>query len=415
MFNFFKFIMKGEVLFAGFLFSSVFKGLFNFPLDLTLMFMILTISTSLIKLFKAPYVSKKTLLPLAIYGSLFLVMLVSYTYSPSQIYAQDKMIKFATITAWSYFGVISLIKDKKALDNFIKGLLFYGSLTIIIVFYNFIKSGVSTIRVGVGEDGGNIIGLGRLSGITAIIIVIKGFYDKPKRIYKLGYFILLAVTIFVLMLTSARMALIALLVSVLMIFPISFKFNLKEIKVSKNMLSLLLLLPLLVVGFFITNVYKHFEVMIKRISVIFTQDGGGASVSSRSNMYDIAIDMWKESPFFGQGIGSYAIRYLGFDNRAYPHNIFMEFLSEIGLVGLILFVALFLIALKPLITVLKRGINSHQVIILMVLIFVLLNVNSSGDINDNRWIFSFLALTYMSPMYSDKEILESKIILRKSA
>src|SRR5690625_1849691 len=164
MFNFFKFIMKGEVLFAGFLFSSVFKGLFNFPLDLTLMFMILTISTSLIKLFKAPYVSKKTLLPLAIYGSFFLVMLVSYTYSPSQIYAQDKMIKFATITAWSYFGVISLIKDKKALDNFIKGLLFYGSLTIIIVFYNFIKSGVSTIRVGVGEDGGNIIGLGRLSG-----------------------------------------------------------------------------------------------------------------------------------------------------------------------------------------------------------------------------------------------------------
>src|SRR5690625_5170939 len=274
MIRFFKFLMKCDVLFAGFLFSSVFNGLFNLPVDLTFLFMLLTLLTTLIRLFKAPYVNKKTLLPLTIYGLLSLVMLVSYIYSPSEIYARDKIIKFITITAWSYFGVLFLIKDKITLDNFIKGLLFYGLLTTMFVFYDFIKNGMTSLRIGVGEDGGNTLGLGRVTGITAVIIIVKGFYEKPRRIYRFGYFALLAITLFVLMLTSARMALLALIISILILFPISFdfNFNIKEVKISKGVLSLFSLLPFLVIGLLITNAYKYFEVMIGRISTIFTQE-----------------------------------------------------------------------------------------------------------------------------------------------
>src|SRR5690625_1221408 len=409
-------------MFAGFLFSSVFKGLFSAPIDLTFLFMALTILIVLARLFKKSYVIKKIILPLAIFIALTLIMLFSYIYSPSDIYAQSKIVKFITITMWSYFGVFFIIKDKNTLDSFIKGLLFYGLLTTLFVFYDFARNGMDFFRIGVGdgdgEKGGNILGLGRLTGVTAIILIVRGFYEKPNKVYKLMYFVLLAITVFVLMLTSARMALLALLAAVVLLFAISFKFNFKlqELRISKGLLSLVLLFPFLVIGLYLTNAFKYFDVMLRRVTTIFTQEGGGASVSSRTNMYDIAIDMWKDAPFFGQGIGSYAINYLGLDSRAYPHNIFLEFLSELGLVGLLLFVALFLITLKPIISVLKRGANNQQIIVIMSLVFVLLNVNSSGDINDNRWIFSFLALAYLFPLYSKEiEIKKEEVNLNRSA
>lgn len=67
---------------------------------------------------------------------------------------------------------------------------------------------------------------------------------------------------------------------------------------------------------------------------------GGEVVSSsieegdegRSIRFALAIDIWKNYPLFGVGIGGFS-RIVGFAN--YPHNFFLEILCECGIVGLI--------------------------------------------------------------------------------
>lgn len=59
--------------------------------------------------------------------------------------------------------------------------------------------------------------------------------------------------------------------------------------------------------------------------------------------------------------------------------------------------------IRPLLKALNKGINGSQTIIIMIFIFVLLNVNSSGDINDNRLLFSVIPLVFMINSYNAKQ------------
>jgi len=62
------------------------------------------------------------------------------------------------------------------------------------------------------------------------------------------------------------------------------------------------------------------------------------SITARIEAYKIGYKLWKESPILGKGFGSF------FTNKEsdgwrfilkYPHNIFIEALSELGLIGFI--------------------------------------------------------------------------------
>lgn len=328
-----KFLLKVEVLFAAFIFSSVFKGIFSLSIDLTFVFMVLTFVMTVFEIMKKGKLSKPKLIIITVYVLLALFMLFSLTYTPSKIYAYDKLLKFSTTTFWTFAGTLLIVDSERKLENFLRGLMLVGTITVLFVFFDFVKNSDNVFRLGVGENSGNILGLGRLAGITALIILVRGFYEKIKPTFKIFMLIILFISLFVLMVTSARMALIAFVVSVLFLIASSVRLNLKEIKISRRIFGLIFVTPFLLIGFYFTNAYKYFDTMINRITVIFTQSGGGSSVSARTNMFSVASEMWKESPFLGKGIGSFGPIYLHQDSRSYPHNIFMEILSELGIAG----------------------------------------------------------------------------------
>ena len=77
---------------------------------------------------------------------------------------------------------------------------------------------------------------------------------------------------------------------------------------------------------------------IQRSTSFFLGTGSGRSSNNRTDLWHEAWQLFTEHPFFGRGIGGFAIRDPIY---SYPHNILLEALAELGVVGFAL-VALFL-------------------------------------------------------------------------
>lgn len=92
-------------------------------------------------------------------------------------------------------------------------------------------------------------------------------------------------------------------------------------------------------------------VMVLVILAIFLVDPGNyllrgaasfgeeVNILTRADLYMGAVGIWLRSPVFGQGIGSFGEIH-GYGR--YPHNLILEIISELGLVGFILFGLAFL-------------------------------------------------------------------------
>ena len=79
------------------------------------------------------------------------------------------------------------------------------------------------------------------------------------------------------------------------------------------------------------------------------------------------------------------------DKREYPHDIFLETVSESGFIGLLLLLGCFWVALHTF------GFNElsqdrAKLLVLMLLANTFFNALVSGDLNDNRLLFASIGL-----------------------
>tara|TARA_B100001250_G_C19560224_1_gene682970 strand:+ start:245 stop:664 length:420 start_codon:yes stop_codon:yes gene_type:complete len=132
-----------------------------------------------------------------------------------------------------------------------------------------------------------------------------------------------------------------------------------------------------------------FQLLGPRLSALFSFDLLDASSSiGRIDRWRMAIRVFLENPF-GVGFGNYvpvtkAIEPNSFYMAEYPHNLFLELISELGVFGLGL---VFFIMLKV-----YNLLNNPNVKLVekQLLIFLFLNSMISGDIIDSRFLFLFL-------------------------
>lgn len=108
----------------------------------------------------------------------------------------------------------------------------------------------------------------------------------------------------------------------------------------------------------------------------------GGYLSQRDVLFQWAYSFWLEAPFFGNGLGSFSL----ISDLEYPHNILMEFLSETGAVGLLMFLVFAGIAGHRQLTL--GGGEKNLVIPMIVLLGVA--ALASGDFVDSRVLFLFM-------------------------
>jgi len=116
--------------------------------------------------------------------------------------------------------------------------------------------------------------------------------------------------------------------------------------------------------------------------------------SGRAEVFDVAIDQFKEHLTFGTGVGSskyYLAKYCTFDYKLINyHNVILQVLSTLGIVGMVFFV-------YHIFTIVYRLWRNDLYSIMMLVILVYMFVNGMLDTIFFNWTFMifFFVLLYM--------------------
>lgn len=117
-------------------------------------------------------------------------------------------------------------------------------------------------------------------------------------------------------------------------------------------------------------------------------------VVERLTYYQQALSLFFDHPLTGVGFGLFSQSAGNADISLYPHTIFLEIGSELGLVGLMLFTAVSVPFLKNLLHSIKKpqDVLACNTGILFIALFAALNALKSGDLNDNILLFFTLGI-----------------------
>lgn len=390
--------------FALFLMSGYFKEAFNLSVNLTFVFFVMSIGIAFLRLYKhwiyskkhniTVLINKKVLLHSLLFITFLCIILISNFYTTSINYSLEKTLKFSTITAWAFFGVYFLITNKKGLKDFLKSL---ATIALAMSIYSVIGLGeVAGAKSGfISVAGDNYLGLGRATGLGAIILILLYMTKKTNVLMKMVIILSVLIILFALFSSGSRMPLLSFIFVFFSAFVFSVKVKNGMIYLRKGFKTLSFFSIIGIVSFIGLASTGVFDTVIRRIGILFTETSGGTSAEGRIERYQIAYEVWKNNPILGTGIGSFPIHYKGIDIVDYPHNIFLELLSEMGLVGLLLFTILILYPVLNLVRNRNRLVflNPENLTVLFCFLFLFLNANITGDINDNRLLFTFTSLT----------------------
>ena len=124
-----------------------------------------------------------------------------------------------------------------------------------------------------------------------------------------------------------------------------------------------------------------------------------SSVLSRIESYQIALERWGSSPVIGIGLGGFNTFYKSDlpQKMIYPHNMLLETLVELGLVGIILFLTFLLSLLTKLWKI------RHEFTIFFLYAFGLAML--SKDLASSPMLFAFVAIYFLKEPSSKKIIL----------
>lgn len=276
----------------------------------------------------------------------------------SNINMYGKIIDF---TVYVLFILIQLItiKQKQVLIKTFKVILFVGITNFFFVLYQYFlpekyQEWILN-RFAIWEQAyvidlisynfffGITIQPAHLAGIFVLCIAICVFSDKV--IIKNKYFNLFLVSFFIIGLISAakRAHIVFGITSIVIVLIIFYLLNMHKKYTKKIYLIIVFTIIIsIVLSFMVLKFYS--KVMIFReIIETFTGMFQGVDVSNgRGALYKVTVDYFYESPIIGNGwkFISDITRDGVFGHAFHPHNIYLQLLSELGIIGFILFMGL---------------------------------------------------------------------------
>lgn len=189
-------------------------------------------------------------------------------------------------------------------------------------------------RYSKGTISGLCVNYGANAGIIAIgtgIAIVRLLYSEKKAHIKNVFPVLIRLG--GLLFTGKRSPVLLLMaaVGIIYIFIEKGKTNKKIFKVA--LLGILAVILLFVGAMFIPQL----QVLVGRL----LDSDDWSTLGGRTELYELAIGMFRESPLFGQGWNSYKLVSESTIGRVYAsqyarmqtHNIYLQLLSEVGLIG----------------------------------------------------------------------------------
>lgn len=235
------------------------------------------------------------------------------------------------------------------------------------------------------------IEFGRLVALSVLASYGIFLYGHSQRSMRILSALFVPVGIGLIFFTGSKGPLIGLFAGLVLI-SIIYSFQSSFLKVSATSLVTFVFI---LVGAGLALYYMPENVLDRLL--IRNDDIYDGSVLNRRVQLERSWDMFLEQPFIGMGTGSFE-----FGDIQYPHNIFAEFASENGIIGLLLFCTLLYIALfrfpwHILLSSNEETSTDMQQLVIAISLFTIFFISSlfSGDVPANNTIWFFLSALYV--------------------
>lgn len=264
------------------------------------------------------------------------------------------------------------------------GIIFFGVL-LILIFFDFNKiienslSSVNRYRINEQTNSNTIavfFGLGTIISLYNYLVL--------KGITRFFFLFSTLLFIFFSIFNGSRGNLLSLILSFFLV-------NILYVK--KNYTSYLKFLTFAIVLILIFINTDFFQNSLDNyyISSRFFSEKSYGSLDERYIAYRLVFSNIDFKILFGNGIGDFGNLLTGKDSTAYPHNIFLEILYELGLFFLIIFFSILLSVYRKSLRLKKINKLSYDLLfVINLVIYFLFFAQSSGDITDNFLLIIFL-------------------------
>lgn len=367
------------------------------------------------------YLRKHHSYSLALMFGFLVVMLVGILHSADQAYG------FGKTRAFAVFAIVPSLILVMLSPYTPRQLSIMGS--IVILSSLIVAGGLLTGHGAVGiratlDESINTNNVARNLGtglLVGLMFLIYGVRDLSRSVL-----IVIAVVLMVLLgailLTGSRGPLLSALATASMMFVLTF--GLRRL-IDFSRAGGMVLAAVVVVGVITTTAFgpvlKQVEFdQAKRVIVLTQRLGENRSDMRRLERYDVAIELFQKSHGLGVGTGGFYRAWQGpplgpgVEDRDYPHNIFLEAASELGVVGLAILIGLMGLLFWNIVqfVYLRRVPDLNIAAFLGLWIYGILNAQVSGDIGTNYMVWLGMTLTLVSQAQSSMYLLPSSGILQ---
>jgi O-antigen ligase len=390
-------VISFEAALILFLFAGVYKADPRFawlPVDITALFFVLSLLAGAYIIWtRGILVRRFAAVLLWLYGALFAYALLSTLWSPSVFYAHSKTLYLATLVFWPLAGTALIIAPERARYRrfFLLLLLFTGWVAVESALAFWLNTASGAVSALVEVLSGTYLSLSRVVAPGFLVLAAYALLIARKH-WQRGLLGLLCVLFLaVLLVIGGRAPLIAAVLSGLILLS-----GLKP-RLGRTPQRLLIQLALLAAAVLImvagwqslpSSIHEQ-PATLRRISLLVSQ---GIEQNRRIQHYQQTLYYLDNNPLFGQGIGSWPVVVGYGDVRAYPHDIFLELLFELGVIGLCIFLAMLLVGLLSLPPWARLRRSPYLLLAVSLFVYALINASVSGDLNDNRLLFAALGL-----------------------
>jgi len=362
---------------AIFVWASAFKAMLMeyIPIDFTALLggiLILSIGREVLINRRCFRVSLPFCLSYGMYvGSLLLSL--TYTTAPLDV-AKLKLLRLLVVDGLAVATALLLITDAEKLAVFVKAQIVIGLVLSLLAIASSVPGQWSLRGVG----GATYITDGRAIG-TALCLFLGmfGFRKVHQQVIAL-------ILVVGLVLLSARGPIIAAFMSCVL-------FMLYQVKNSRK-LSLPVLIGLVAGAYVLILLDSRgyfFTIRLRLASLFATTED--ASLSARMYFAKSASEMFLQKPAFGWGLSSFPF-YAGCENvEEGPHNLILEFLCELGIVGVFAFVMMLIISIYRLHVIRKKAFRPVVEGLWWAFVFWIVTIPTLG-LRSARPVFTLLAV-----------------------
>ena len=386
-----------EMIFLLFLISGTIKEtelLSWLPVDATILLLLLNFLVGLYLLFRRNLkilIDNRISITVTLVGCFFFWILISITWSLSVDYALDKLIKILLLLGWSFFaGVFIVGSSIERVRRFFSLVVIFSLLFSMQFTFLVFEHDKSNTLQSLSND---YIVTSTIISTALLLFSVYYFVTTNKFNIKNTFLILIQLHLLAIVFSlGAKGPLVALFVSYVVLSLYLFVLQNKSSYFRKTIKYFIYLVY--ITSFLLLVDYEQFRA-VERFNDLIINFSEQSDFGGRVWLNLTALSMWEESPIIGKGIGSFGIYAYNQDFRAYPHNIFTETMSELGLIGLMLLISIFYVTLR----MVPRSDNVMFAIPYIVFIFYLVTSQFSGSLSDHRLLFALLGIMSASSIY----------------